>query len=134
MSVWHRSRSDTDPDTFRHMAQEAYRRIPVQFRRLCGDILIQTPDLPQQEVLTELGIDSPYGLLGLYHGIDVTRKTLFDTGGEVDRIFLYRLPILRFWHEGTDSLEDIVTHVLVHEIGHHFGLSDDDMHDIEEEN
>lgn len=115
------------------MAEAAYLRIPEAFRSLTADVLIQTPDLPQPDVLEELGIDDPYGLLGLYQGVDLTRKSLFDASGEADRVFLYRLPILSYWREGADSLEAVVEHVLVHEIGHHFGLSDEKMHEIEEE-
>ncbi|GGY38171.1 metallopeptidase family protein [Parvularcula lutaonensis] len=132
MSVWSPSRSgDPEPDAFRRMAEEAYARIPEAFRTLTADLVIRTPDLPTEDVLAELGIEDPYGLLGLYHGIDLTRKSLFDVSGEPDTVFLYRLPILRFWREGTDSLEEIVEHVLVHEIGHHFGFSDEDMEAIE---
>lgn len=134
MSVWHPSRSgDPDPDAFRRMAEDAYARIPEAFRSLIAELVIRTPDFATEDVLEELEIDSPYGLLGLYQGVDLTRKSLFDVSGEPDTVFLYRLPILRFWREGTDSLEEIVEHVLVHEIGHHFGFSDDDMEAIEAE-
>lgn len=134
MSVWYPSRSgDPDPDAFRRMAEDAYARIPEAFRSLIAELVIRTPDFATEDVLEELEIDSPYGLLGLYQGVDLTRKSLFDVSGEPDTVFLYRLPILRFWREGTDSLEEIVEHVLVHEIGHHFGFSDDDMEAIEAE-
>jgi predicted Zn-dependent protease with MMP-like domain len=121
-----------DPEAFRAMAEAAYRRIPAPFRQLTGDLLIQTPDFAEREVLVELGITDPFELLGLYQGVDVTRKSLFDTLPETDRVFLYRKPILRFFEDGEDTLDAIVEHVLVHEIGHHFGFSDDDMHAIEE--
>jgi predicted Zn-dependent protease with MMP-like domain len=125
--------NEPDPEAFRAMAEAAYERIPAVFTQHTGDLLIQTPDFAEGDVLVELGITDPYELLGLYQGVDLTRKSLFDPLPENDRVFLYRQPILRFWRSGTDSLEHIVEHVLVHEIGHHFGLSDDDMHAIEED-
>lgn len=84
-------------------------------------------------MLDDLGIDSPYDLLGLYAGVDLARKSVMDPGGMPDMVFLYRRPILDYWAEHEDSLGQIVTHVLVHEIGHHFGLSDSDMEHIEAE-
>jgi predicted Zn-dependent protease with MMP-like domain len=122
----------TDPESFRAMAEAAYKRIPPVFTQHTGDLVIQTPDFADRDVLIELGITDPFELLGLYQGVDVTRKSLFDTMPEADRVFLYRQPILRFWQAGKDSLEAVVEHVLVHEIGHHFGLSDEEMHAIEE--
>ncbi|NNU16188.1 metallopeptidase family protein [Parvularcula sp. ZS-1/3] len=115
------------------MADEAYLRLPERFRALTGDLVLRTPDYPEEDVLREFGMQSPYELLGLYQGVDLTRKSLFDASGLPDTVYLYRLPILRYWREGTDTLEEIVEHVLVHEIGHHFGFSDDDMHAIEDE-
>lgn len=120
-------------EDFERIAQEAYARLPAAFRRLADDITINIDDYPAREVLDGFGIRSPYGLLGLYHGVDVTRKSIFDLSLQNDTIFLYRKPILRYWQEGTDSLEAIIEHVLVHEIGHHFGLSDDEMHALEDE-
>lgn len=128
-----RRAQDPDPESFRQLAEAAYLRIPDGFRAMTGDISILTPDLPGDDVLRELGIGDPYGLLGLYQGVDVTRKSLFDITAQPDRIFLYRLPIIAYWRSGGDSLEAIVEHVLVHEIGHHFGFSDADMHAIEED-
>jgi predicted Zn-dependent protease with MMP-like domain len=84
-------------------------------------------------VLDSLGIDSPFGLLGLYTGVDLARKSVMDVSPMPDMVFLYRRPILDYWAEHEDTLGAIVAHVLVHEIGHHFGLSDDDMERIEAE-
>jgi predicted Zn-dependent protease with MMP-like domain len=84
-------------------------------------------------VLDSLGIDSPFGLLGLYQGVDLTRQSVLDVQAMPEMIFLYRRPILDYWAEHEDKLGDIIAHVLVHEIGHHFGLSDDDMERIESE-
>ena len=120
-------------DEFEAMVAAAYDRLPQPFRSLSDGVAIRTAEFAEPEVLADLDIGDPYGLLGLYHGVDVTRKSLWDISPEQDMVFLYRKPILRFWREGTDSLEHIVEHVLVHEIGHHFGLSDDDMHGLEDE-
>lgn len=130
MTGW-RMRGNPDPEAFRRMADEAYQRIPAGFRALTSDLVIRTPDLPAPDMLQDLGIADPYELLGLYHGVDLTRKSLFDVTGEPDSVFLFRLPILAYWRQAEDSLEAVIEHVLVHEIGHHFGFSDDDMEAIE---
>jgi predicted Zn-dependent protease with MMP-like domain len=115
------------------MAQAAYRRLPQRFRALTGDVLIRVEDLPTDEVLDSLGIDSPFDLLGLYSGVDLARKSVMDVSAVPDMVFLYRRPILDYWAEHEETLGAILTHVLIHEIGHHFGLSDDDMERIEAE-
>jgi len=115
------------------MAQAAYRRLPQRFRALTGGVLIRVEDLPTDEVLDSLGIDSPFDLLGLYSGVDLARKSVMDVSAVPDMVFLYRRPILDYWAEHEETLGAILTHVLIHEIGHHFGLSDDDMERIEAE-
>ena len=115
------------------MAQAAYRRLPQRFRALTGDVLIRVEDFPTDEVLDSLGIDSPFDLLGLYSGVDLARKSVMDVSTVPDMVFLYRRPILDYWAEHEETLGAILTHVLIHEIGHHFGLSDDDMERIEAE-
>ncbi len=95
------------------------------------DVLIRVEEFGTDEVLEELGIDSPYDLLGLYHGVSLDKKSVMDLPLQPDMVFLYRRPILEEWAEGGESLGDLITHVLVHEIGHHFGFSDDDMARIE---
>ena len=120
------------PEDFAALVAEAHRVLPEPFRSL-AEVVIRTPDLPDADVLADLGIADPMDLLGLYQGVDLTSKSLFDMSGEPDTVFLYRLPIIRFWMTGPDSLEEVVEHVLVHEIGHHFGLSDDDMEALEDE-
>ena len=96
-----------------------------------GEILIRVEDFPTDEVLDSLGIESPFDLLGLYSGVDLARKSGTDVSALPDMVFLYRRPILDYWVEHEETLGAIVTHVLVHEIGHHFGLSDADMERIE---
>ena len=115
---------------FAQVSEPAARR---RFRDLCGDLVIRIEDFPTEDILDSMKIDSPFGLLGLYSGVDLARKSVMDPGGMPDMVFLYRRPILQYWTEREDSIDAIVAHVLVHEIGHHFGLSDDDMHRIESE-
>ena len=119
-------------DDFEILAAEAYTRMPAHFRALCGAIVIRIADFPDDEVLEDLGLESAYDLLGLFQGVGLSESTSIPSSGQMpNMIWLYRRPILDYWAEYEDSLGDIVTHVLVHEIGHHFGLSDDDMEQIE---
>lgn len=118
-------------DAFRELAEAAYAALPAEFRDMCGDVVVQVRDFADRETLDAMGIDSPYELLGLYHGVSLDRKSVLDVPMGPDMVFLYRKPILLCAREQGDSVEDVVTHVLVHEIGHHFGLSDDDMEAIE---
>ena len=115
------------------IAGAAYARLPARFRALTGDLLIRVEDFPEDEVLNSLRIESPFDLLGLYSGTDLSRKSVTDVSSEPDMVFLYRRPILDYWAEHEETLGAILTHVLVHEIGHHFGLSDADMERIEAE-
>ena len=116
---------------FEAIADAAYRRLPERFRTLTGDLLIRIEDFPTDEVLDAMGIESPFDLLGLYSGVDLARKSVMDVTSLPDMVFLYRRPILDYWAEHEETLGHIITHVLVHEIGHHFGLSDADMEHIE---
>src|SRR5918994_976785 len=118
---------------FEDIAAAAYQRLPPRFRALTGDLLSRIEDFPTDEVLDSLGIDSPFDLLGLYSGVDLARKSVMDVAAIPDMVFLYRRPILDYWAEHEETLGHIITHVLIHEIGHHFGLSDDDMERIETE-
>ena len=113
------------------VAREAYASIPSELRRFTGAVVIRVEDFPDDDTLEEMECETPFDLLGLYRGIDLTRKSVFDTPDGPDMVFLYRRPILDYWCEVGEDLTHIVRHVLIHEIGHHFGLSDDDMERIE---
>ena len=112
------------------LATRAFARLPSHFRALCEDLVIRVDDFPSREVLSHMGIASRYDLLGLFQGIGLPFRQEV-TGMMPNMIWLYRRPILAYWQEHEESLSAIVTHVLVHEIGHHFGFSDEDMAAIE---
>jgi predicted Zn-dependent protease with MMP-like domain len=127
---WGRKRAP-DLGEFEELAALAWQRLPNEFRRLCGDVVIRVEDFPTEEVLAELKLESPFDLMGLYHGVSLDKKSVMDLPRGPDMVFLYRRPLLDYWAEGNETLGHLVTHVLVHEIGHHFGLSDADMAHIE---
>ena len=132
MTDFHRHRAPTLSE-FEAIANAAFKRLPARFRDMTKEVLIRIEDFPTDDVLDSLGIDTPFGLLGLYQGVDLTRQSVLDVSPLPEMIFLYRRPILDYWASHEEKLGDIITHVLVHEIGHHFGLSDDDMARIESE-
>jgi len=113
------------------LAGEVFARLPQKFRDLCADIVIQVDDFPSEEVLGEMGAESEFDLLGLFQGVGLPFRSESAPVRMPNMIWLYRRPILDYWAEHDDTLGAIVQHVLVHEIGHHFGLSDADMHAIE---
>ena len=113
------------------IAAEALATIPEEFRKHVGNVRIQVDDFPSDEVEKAMELDSSFDLLGLYQGVSMMERGAGHIANDIDRIFLYRRPILDFWCESTEDLPHIVRHVLIHEIGHHFGLSDDDMEAIE---
>ena len=113
------------------LATKALELIPDNLRRHLGGVAILVEEFPDEETAAEMELDSPFDLLGLYHGVSIDHKSVGDLPEDVDRILLYRRPLLDLWCEGDDSLEDIVHNTIVHEIGHHFGLSDDDMERLE---
>jgi predicted Zn-dependent protease with MMP-like domain len=119
-------------DDIAAIAERAFAALPEGFRKLAGEVVFRIDDFPAEDVLAELGIEDAFELTGLYSGVDLARRSVFDGAPEPSRVFLYRRPILDEWAERGDvTLEELVTHVLVHEIGHHFGLSDDDIDTIE---
>lgn len=113
------------------LAVEAYARLPEEFRRLTGDIIIQIAEFPSEEIMDDLALETPFDLLGLFEGRGLAERWNPQSGEAPNRITLYRRPILDYWAENEETLGDIINHVLIHEIGHHFGLSDDDMMRIE---
>jgi predicted Zn-dependent protease with MMP-like domain len=118
-------------DDLKHIARAQLASIPELFRRHVRDVVIRVEEFCDEEVEADMGLDSPFDLLGLYRGVSLDRKSVAASAGDVDMIFLYRRPILDYWCETGEDLARIVRHVLIHEIGHHFGLGDDDMHRIE---
>ena len=112
-------------------ASRALETIPEVLRRHVTNVVIRVDDFPDAETERAMGLASPFDLLGLYRGVSLDRKSVLDTPTDIDMIFLYRRPLLDYWCESGESLERIIRHVLIHEIGHHFGFSDDDMADIE---
>ena len=113
------------------IADQEYRRIPAFLRDKVDPVMVQVVDFPSDEVQEEMELESPYELLGLYQGVSLDQSGVHDIREDIDLIFLYRRPLLDYWVETGNSLEDVVRHVLIHEIGHHFGLSDEDMERIE---
>ena len=113
------------------IAVKALASIPEELRRFARDVVVRVEEFPDEDTLDELGLENPFDLLGLYRGVALSRKSVFHTPHNVDMVFLYRRPILDYWCENGEDLTDVVRHVLIHEIGHHFGFSDDDMERIE---
>ena len=113
------------------IAELALATVPAALRRHVQGIAILVEEFPEDEVLDDMGIDDAFGLLGLYQGIALDRQSLHDIPSDLNRIYLYRRPLLDAWAAGDDTLEDLIANTLIHEIGHHFGLSDDDMERLE---
>jgi predicted Zn-dependent protease with MMP-like domain len=113
------------------MAEEAYARLPQHFRALCEGLVIHVDDFPSDEILRDMRCETEFDLLGLFHGIGLPFQSVTHPSQMPNMVWLYRRPILDYWAEHEETLGSIITHVLVHEIGHHFGLSDADMHAIE---
>jgi len=115
------------------LADAAMARLPDPFRGLLDGVVVRVEDFAEEEVLAELGIEDPFELTGLYSGRPVGEQTNMAAGELMPVIHLYRRPLLDEWVETGVSLEALITHVIVHEVGHHFGLSDEDMHAIEDQ-
>lgn len=113
------------------IAFDAFAQLPHAFRRLCAGVRIHVDDFPDDATLDEMECESEYDLLGLFRGTGLAQAGETTTGQMPNAVWLYRRPLLDYWAEHDESLGHLVTHVLVHEIGHHFGLSDEDMARIE---
>jgi len=120
-------------DEIEAIAREALRHLPGPFADSLGDVVLLVREFADDSTLDAMGIEDPFDLSGLYEGVPLTERSVQESGTLPERIFLYRRPILDEWAAGEETLEHLVTHVLIHEVGHHFGLSDADIHALEEE-
>jgi predicted Zn-dependent protease with MMP-like domain len=116
---------------FEALAREEFGRLPDPFRALCGDLVIRVDDFATDEVLNHMGIEDPLDLLGLFQGVGLPFRSDSISGQMPNMVWLYRRPILDYWGDHDETLGAVIAHVLIHEIGHHFGLSDADMEAIE---
>lgn len=121
-----------DSDAFFAMAKAAIASLPAEFQPHIADVLICIEDIADQDILRSLGIKNGYELTGLYQGYPLTERSMDVSGTMPDRVTLYRLPLLMEWIESGERLDWLIRHVIIHEIGHHFGFSDEDMHRLEE--
>jgi predicted Zn-dependent protease with MMP-like domain len=115
------------------LAQRALDTIPRRLKQHLGPVVIRVEEFPDEETEEAMGLDSPFDILGLYRGVALPHKSISDPRPDLDLVFLYRRPILDYWCETGEDLAGVVRHVLIHEIGHHFGFSDEDMARIEAE-
>ena len=125
-------RTAPDADAIRAIALKALNALPAEFRAHLGDVVLIVEEFADAETLDALRIEHPLDLTGLYHGRPVGEKSSMESGALPDRIHLYRRAILEEWIETGVGLDELVAHVMIHEVGHHFGLSDDDMHALED--
>ncbi|WP_342360208.1 metallopeptidase family protein [Terrarubrum flagellatum] len=122
-----------DLAAFETIAEAAYAQLPETFRALCAGLIIRVEDFPTEDVLKEMEAETEFDLLGLFTGVGLPQMGSGAMTGQAPNIIhLYRRPILDYWAEHEETLGHLIRHVLVHEIGHHFGLSDEDMENIEE--
>jgi len=120
-------------DDFAALAQAALARLPEPFRSMAQDVRMHVADFAEPELLEEMGIEDAFELTGVYSGVDLSRQSVLDPTPQPSTVVLFRRPILDEWSERGDvTLGELIEHVLVHEIGHHFGLSDDDIHAAED--
>jgi predicted Zn-dependent protease with MMP-like domain len=119
-------------DDFELLARDAFASLPGEFRALVDGIVFVVQDFPDKDVVKDMELESEFEILGLFQGLDLAARESNIGVPDPTMILLYRRPILDYWAEHHEKLGDIVRHVLVHEIGHHFGLSDDEMEGIEE--
>lgn len=126
----------TTPPTLADMetiAAAAFAEVPAELRAYAAEIVIRVEDFPDEDTERDMELESPFDLLGLYRGVSLPGKSFGEVDPGIDMVFIYRRPILDYWCETGDDLTGLIRHVLIHEIGHHFGLSDDDMDRIEDE-
>jgi len=119
-------------DEIEAIARAALKALPRPFSESLGNVVLLVEDFADDETLKSMGIEDPFELSGLYEGVPLTERSVDQSGRLPDTVRLFRRPILDEWTDGNDTLEHLVSHVLIHEIGHHFGLSDNDMHALED--
>ncbi|ANY20218.1 Possibl zinc metallo-peptidase [Tsuneonella dongtanensis] len=120
------------PAEFEAIARTAFARLPAEFAAHLGDLVMSVEEFADEETLAAMGIEDPFELTGLFEGIGLTEQSIADSGQMPNRVRLFRQPILDEWIADGHDLEHLIAHVVVHEIGHHFGLSDEDMHALED--
>ena len=119
-------------DEMEAIARRALLSLPEPFASHLRDVVLLIEEFADDETLDAMGIEDPFDLSGIYEGIPLTERSVDQSGTLPDKIRLFRRPILDEWAGGEDTLEHLIAHVLVHEVGHHFGLSDEQMHALEE--
>lgn len=124
--------STPSADDIEAIARRTLEALPGAFRESLGDVVLLVEDFADDETLEAMGIEDPFELTGIYEGIPLTERSVEQSGTLPERIRLFRRPLLDEWSSADDTLEHLVAHVLIHEVGHHFGLSDEDMHALEE--
>jgi predicted Zn-dependent protease with MMP-like domain len=120
-------------DDLQTLARASFASLPEEFRKLTGDIVFVVEDFPDEGIMRDMELESEFDILGLFQGSNLAQRVAGYGSADPTTILLYRRPILDYWAEHRETLGDIVRHVLIHEIGHHFGLSDEDMEEIEEQ-
>ena len=119
-------------DEIEAVARHVLDSLPEPFAASLGDVVLLVEDFADEATLKDMGIEDPFELSGIYEGVPLTERSVSQSGTLPDTVRLFRRPILDEWADGEDTLEHLVAHVLIHEVGHHFGFSDDDMHALEE--
>jgi predicted Zn-dependent protease with MMP-like domain len=124
--------SSPSADEIEAIARAALEALPETFRQSLGDLVLMVEDFADDETLEAMGIEDPFDLTGIYEGVPLTERSVEQSGTLPERIRLFRRPLLDEWADGSDTFEHLVVHVLIHEVGHHFGLSDEDIHALED--
>ena len=119
-------------EDFENLAAAAWETIPEPLQVVAKDVVVRVEDFPDEDVCDEMGLDSAFELLGLYQGVPIDERSVMDGAPGIDMVFLYRRPMLDYWGESGEDLTVLVRHVLIHEIGHHFGFSDEEMEALED--
>ena len=119
-------------DEIEAIARVTLRALPDPFAESLSDVVLLIEEFADDETLEAMEIEDPFDLTGIYEGVPLTERSVDQSGTLPERIRLFRRPILDEWAGSDDTLEHLVAHVLIHEVGHHFGLSDEDMHALED--